>query len=111
MTSHPDERAAAMVETSEEITEHHTGTTPAPTGRQRPAGGRISKWMIEEQPNGLHRCEVHFVDPVRAWGRALRSEVDMGAEQPRGGRVDAVAVAAASTSRHTRRSGRFRRKS
>ena len=67
MTSHPDERAAAMVETSEEITEHHTGTTPAPTARQRPAGGRISSWMTAEEPNGMHRCEAHFVEPVRAW--------------------------------------------
>ena len=67
MTARPDERAAAMTETSEEITEHHTGANPAPTGRWRPVGGRITDWLIDKQPNGLHRCEAHFAEPVRAW--------------------------------------------
>ena len=57
MTARPDERAAAMTETSEKITEHHTGADPAPTGplAAQSAGGSPSG-MIEKQPNGLHRC-------------------------------------------------------
>ena len=34
---------------------------------QRCSKGRITKWSVEKQPNGLFRCEAHFSEPVRSW--------------------------------------------
>ena len=48
-------------------TEHQTSADPPQAVRRRPDGGRIVRWLIEKEPNGLHRCEAHFAEPVRAW--------------------------------------------
>ena len=55
MTSHPDERAAAMAETSEEITEHQTGadqTSGVPCTRRDDTTRPI--WLVAGKVRCLH---------------------------------------------------------
>ena len=63
----PGERAIKMTETSGVTTKDQTGADQAPTGRQQPLGGSVTEWLIDKEPNGMYRCEAHFVEPVRAW--------------------------------------------